>query len=288
MPTEPASLTWTSLLSHWITLAKASVALPANAEGDRWREAVVSIISLHAVTHALADLDRDFLSRDRAVGQDKAELLIREHASAINVLWKGEPLPSELEALIADARAALRTTQSSGLEWRLEGATDMAEMNPGKAGRGVSAATLAAQAFDRPDELIAALVESGFDGDAFVPAPGVMMMPGSPLAFARSRWGGPPPHQTIAAISEFVGESVSPTRQACFRQVYRQFDFGTGKVRRDLVVPEKSELAAGQPLLVPAVLGGKPQPIPMPPPPGAIDRLSSVVVEFAQTSGSTE
>ena len=39
---RPSDLTWTALLARWIEFAKASVALPDDAEGDRWRSSVPS------------------------------------------------------------------------------------------------------------------------------------------------------------------------------------------------------------------------------------------------------
>lgn len=254
-------MTWASLLAHWTAIAKASVALPPNAQGDRWRSAVPSIINLQAVTHALAELDRTSDRRERAVGQDKAELLIREHAAALHFLWRGEPLPSELGLMIDDARAALSATQRSGREWRLAGDEPTT--------------------FDHPADLAANLLELGFDGDAFVPAPGIAIMPGCPIAFARLDRGGEPHAPVRKAIERFIGHKHPTSIGPCFRQAYRQYDFGTGQIKRDLVVPEQSELAAGQPLLIPLVLQGRPQPIPMPPPPGAIDRVDEVPVEFA-------
>ena len=59
MPESAASpnvISWASLLAHWTQVAQASLALPRDAEGDRWRAAVPSIIVLQAVTHALAEV----------------------------------------------------------------------------------------------------------------------------------------------------------------------------------------------------------------------------------------
>lgn len=267
MTPTPTAITWTSLLAHWTTIVQASTVLPSNAEGDRWRSAVPHVITLQAVTHALADLDRAIDQAERAVGQDKAEMLIRDSAAKCHALWRGEALPSEVEAMIDDARAALSVTWLSGTEWRLA----------------PKSRDSAANSFDHPSDLISALLSLDFDGDLFVPAPGIVFMTGSPVAFVRGRHGGEPAPRIQATVSKYLAQNqrVEAARQPCFRQVYRQFDFGTGRVARDLVVHETSELAAGQPLLVPAVSQGREMPVPMAPPPGSIDRVSEVSVVIA-------
>lgn len=270
MTAEPTATTWTSLLAHWTMIAQASVALPAGREGDRWRSAVPAIIGLQAVTHALADLDRKLEGSERLVGQDKAELLIREHAGVLHGLWRSEPLPGEVAVMIQDARSALEATRASGCEWSLPRAA------PGRAADGGE------RTFDHPGELAEQVAAMGFAGDLFLPAPGVVLMPTSPIGFARALGGGPPQSEVVRAVSNFLELDRAPVRSPCFRQIYRQFDFGTGRIRRDLVVPERSELAAGQPLLVPVVLGGRVREVPLPPPPGAVDRVSEVPVEFAE------
>lgn len=82
-------LTWVMLLTRWTALAKATVALPDDAGGDRWRQAVTPIITLQAVTHALGELD-ELTPDERALGLDKAELLISANARALHDLWAHE------------------------------------------------------------------------------------------------------------------------------------------------------------------------------------------------------
>ena len=122
-PASPNTISWASLLAHWTQVAQASLALPRDAEGDRWRAAVPSIIVLQAVTHALAEVAGfAYAQRDeRALAQDKSELLIKEHAGALHALWKTEPLPDLLREMINDARIVQRRTHEGGLEWRLKG-----------------------------------------------------------------------------------------------------------------------------------------------------------------------
>ncbi len=243
----PKDLTWPMLLAHWTGVAKASLAFPKNAEGDRWRSAVAPIINLQAVTFALADLGKLSLPGERALALDKAELLIRGATGTLHGLWKAEPLPAELVTMMHDAGVALRAARSSGVEWR------------------TTADVLIA---DHPGELIERLVQLGFAGDLFVPTPGVPLFRESPAAFAREPDGARPDDHVIRAVKEFLIEVGRPEPVAGFRQVYRQFDFARGGPVRDLVVGFDA-LPAGQPLLVPAMQDGRPVAVTLPPRKGA-------------------
>jgi hypothetical protein len=105
-PSTPP-LTWTVLLAGFARLAKASLALPADQLGERWRTTIPSIIALQSVTFALADVHR-LDPAERPLALDKAEILITEHERLIRGLWSAAPvLPDSLADLIIDARAAL-------------------------------------------------------------------------------------------------------------------------------------------------------------------------------------
>lgn len=270
-------LTWAALLAHWTAFAQSSLALPKTAEGERWKSAVPSIIALQAVTHALADLDgfkekagagptNEEVQNERALGQDKASILIREHSGALNGLWRSEALPTELIEIMQDAALALQVSRECGMEWRVKQVD--AKGQP-----------LARLELEHAAELGEALVAGGFDGDLYVASAGVSVMPGSPVGFARGRFGGDPGADVRGVVREFLGDVEKPVSVPRFRQVYRQYDFGTGKVRRDLVVASNESLVAGQPLLVPVVARGKMCPVTLPPPPGALERLSGIRVE---------
>ena len=105
-PLHPETLTWTALLGKWIEFAQASVALPRDVEGDRWRASVVPIVNIQAVTFALAEL-KDLPEADRPIAWDKAEILISDHASKLGSIWEAGQLPDGLKEIISDARAAL-------------------------------------------------------------------------------------------------------------------------------------------------------------------------------------
>lgn len=250
MGNPETDLTWPALLAHWTAFAKASLALPKNAEGDRWRAAVPAIIGLQAVTFALGDLDRlraapSDADGERALAIDRAELLIRKHGAELHDLWAGEPLHPELARLIEDARAALAAARDGGLEWRVEDGRLVAE---------------------HPGDLLAGLVASGFAGDLLLPAPGFALMRGSPAAFCRGPAGASPDKAVVELVSRFLGDAAGePERIAGPRQVYRQFDFAKGGPVRDVVSPLEATLPAGQPLLVWAMQRGEMMPVPLPP-----------------------
>ena len=104
---RPDHLTWTALLGKWVQFAQASLALPDDADGERWRRSVPSIITLQAVTFAMAELDR-IENDDRLVALDKAEILVRDHVRRLESNWPIEEMPSMVRELCQDAHRALR------------------------------------------------------------------------------------------------------------------------------------------------------------------------------------
>lgn len=235
--------TWAALLAAWTDFARASAALPKTPEGEAFRRAVPAIIGLHAVTFALREVDH-LPPSQREVGLDTAAVLIRQYAADLHAIWRGQPLHTEVSTLIDDAHKELAAATNTGVEWVVTTDRLIAE---------------------HPADLVAAVLEAGFAGDLFLPAPGVPLFRTCPCAFARDAKGGPPPQQTLRAVEAFLGATEvkrSPPRRQ--RQAYRQFDFSQGGPVRDLVILFDSALAAGQPLLVPAILAGEPQPVPLP------------------------
>src|SRR4029450_11570065 len=98
----PEALTWTGLLSQWIRFAQASLALPDEAEGPRWRASVPDIINLQAVTFALADLDRR-AADERALALDKSDMLISKSAQHLARAWDHAARPGGLAEIIDEA-----------------------------------------------------------------------------------------------------------------------------------------------------------------------------------------
>ena len=111
-PLHPEILSWTALLGKWIDFAKASVALPDDEEGEKWKRSVVPIINLQAVTFALADLGV-LDEPDRPLARDRAEILIAENASALETIWTVEELPESLAEIARDAMLALGASEQS-------------------------------------------------------------------------------------------------------------------------------------------------------------------------------
>ncbi|MBX3358065.1 MAG: hypothetical protein KF745_06530 [Phycisphaeraceae bacterium] len=253
-PAAAADLTWPALLAQWTQFAQSSLALPRNAEGDRWRAAVAPIIALQSLTHALADLDRLAGGPDqRALALDTADLLIARHTSDLHALWRGEPLHPEIESIISDARAARAAAKERGLEWL------------------VASDRLIA---DHPADLVASLLASGFDGDLMLPAPGVPLFPTCPCAFLRGRHGSPPDDHAITLVEHHLAHTQPHRPRAAAvsgpapvpgpRMAYRQFDFSKGGPVRDVVSPMSTSLPAGQPLLLWAIQNATAQPVPLP------------------------
>lgn len=266
-PNQPENLSWPALLGVWTEFAQASVALPKTAEGERWKKAVPAIIALQAVTFALKDLGRLRSREERALALDKADMLIRKHVREIHELWRGERFDEsgdggrELVSLIDDARRALDAARGGGLEW---------------------VCAEESLALPHPADLIDAIRGAGFEGDLLLASPGVPIFESAPIAFARARFGGPPEEEHAALLHAWLsahGDVAEPEERPTARQVYRQFDFGAGGPVRDLVSPLDADLPPGQPLLVPVIQQGQPQPVPLPPRKGEPMRV--LPVEFA-------
>ena len=107
MSLQPEALTWTGLLAQWVNFAQASMALPDEPHGSRWRASVPAIINLQAVTFALPDLDQ-LDADERALGLDRAEILIRDNAHLLDKLWADPGQSIALQEIISDAWSALR------------------------------------------------------------------------------------------------------------------------------------------------------------------------------------
>ncbi len=257
-PSERA-MTWAALLGKWTEFAQSALALPDDDEGGRLREAVPAIIGLQAVTHALAELD-DLEPDERALGIDRAEMLIRKHAGELNTIWRGEEMPEAIIEIVDDALLALQAVTGSGIEWV------------------VASDQLIAS---HPGDLAIELVAAGFEGDLYLPTPGVPVFEGAPAGFMtgvdiESEVGS----MALVEVPLFLqtGGEITGHESPVARQVYRQFDFSKGGPVRDVVRPMDADLVPGQPILVPVILGGEAQPVSLPIP-GA-DRQKPLPVVF--------
>jgi len=220
------SLTWTTLLGKWVEFAQASLASPDEADGDRWRESVTSVINLQAVTFALGDLGQ-LPAHERSLARDKAEMLIADAAGTLRRVWFGAPMPESLLEMLDDARATLRLSMHVGTtELRWTGSEP--HIMP-----------------DTTEAITHALdaCESAEDVSLGVMQPGTIIMPGEPVAWVT----GP----ITFHIDGFDAFDVDQPRQ-----VYRQLD-QAGTITGDLVAPIETELPPGMPLLVPIMAQGE-------------------------------
>ena len=244
--------TWASLLAGWVQFAQTAVGLPDDADGDRWRESIAPAIGLHALAMALAELHK-LDPAERPLAMDKAELGIKQHASELNSAWSAEPMPESLIELIEDAKSSWEDSLHEGVVWRC--ASD----------RFVSR---------HPGEIGLAMREAGFMGEIFIAAPGIEMFKDAPVAWVRDQSGGMPDEQVVEFIDGFLetctGKAARPEIIRPLHQVYRQMDFMAGGATHDLVSPVTGDLPAGQPLLVPVVVGGEICSVSLPPKSGKL------------------
>lgn len=109
---DTRGVTWAALLARWVQFARSAVALPDHAEGRRLRDAVPDLIMLQAVYFALTDLD-GLTPDERALGLDRAQVLIDKHADVLGGRWADGDLPPQVVELIDDARRQL--LQAAGM-----------------------------------------------------------------------------------------------------------------------------------------------------------------------------
>lgn len=250
-------VTWAALLGQWMDFAKASVALPPGKEGEAWRQTVSPVIALQALTYALGEI-ADLEPEERALGLDKAEMLIAGHVAEINQAWAGREMPESVREVVGDASVAMQAALQGGIELILED-EDLVAAHPG--------------------ELVSMLIDGGFDGDLLLPVPGRRLFQGSPVGFVRPARGGLVSDAILEVVAGFLDAEVAGQEVPEPRQVYRQFDFAVGRAVRDVVAPLSADLPPGQPLLVWGVERGEAQPVSLP---GANDDTAPLEIVFAE------
>ncbi len=259
-PDSTRAITWTALLARWTQFAQASLALPDDDVGSRWKAAVPSIIELQAITHALGELDA-LDPADRASAIDRAEIAQRAHADKLHKLWAEhgipEPIPQLVAELIDDALASLASAKNTATQWVLGGDEPVVLRHPADLAAMLSA-ILGSQDPSAPDD----------DHELRLASPGIPMMPGSVVgAIAR------PNARLIDLQMASVVESWLAAQAGellCVEgrpmaQVYRQFDFAKGGPVRDVIAPAHGDVLAGQPLLVVAFSRGAIGTVSLPP-----------------------
>jgi hypothetical protein len=241
---RPTALSWTALLGEWMDFARASLALPDDAEGRRWRDSITPIVTLQAVTFALRELDTIDIA-DRAHAAEQASVLINRQADTLDRIW-GEhdaATPAMIAEILADAREEHnRATAITEVVW------------PGP------------EAYEVPD--------FGIDrcaGTLLVMQPGTLAMPGEPIAWWRD-----------APAMQIEVDRAIYTPSARARQVYRIIEHdrivrdvigeaggdgggdgggdAAGDVERDAAANQPAEQERDRvelPLLVPLFVNGK-------------------------------
>ncbi len=224
---NPRELTWAALLGRWLEFARASVALPPDLEGERWRRSITSIINLQAVTMALGEL-ADLERRQRELGVDKAEMLVRQARGELNRIWRGEEFSDQLREIIDDAAAALR---------RAEALADLMVCD-------------SEAVAPRWEASLEALLAAEFAGTLYVARPGVRLAAGAPFAWAQR--GDLEP--LLAATKDALPDASIVTGRRC--QVMRCAD-ARGEPGEDVAVALDAEPMAGLPLLTLAIERGE-------------------------------
>jgi len=111
-PLETDRLTWAVLLANWTEFARSAAALPEEGQAGIVRASVTDIITLQAVWFSLQHLDELDVAQ-RAIGLDRAAVLVERHATQLRARFEGTPMPDGLASLLEDAQAALRANQNS-------------------------------------------------------------------------------------------------------------------------------------------------------------------------------
>lgn len=105
-PADGDKLTWIALLGQWVEFAQSALALPDDVDGRRLQDSVADIIMLQAVWYALRHLE-ELPRQQRAVGIDRAQLLIDKHAQSLMRRWPNQMMPARLHEIIEDANNLL-------------------------------------------------------------------------------------------------------------------------------------------------------------------------------------
>lgn len=218
----PDPATWAALLARWVHLAQAAAALPPSDDADRWKASIAPAIGLHAIAMALAELDL-LPDDERALGIDRAGVLIPDFARRLHDAWGPVPLPSRLADLIDDARRALANAAAVGVHWLVA----------------VPRLVMPSIA-DRARELVA----SGWRGDLLAAPPGTVLFENEPALFAR-----PNIDMRLPGLQRTAGNTPP-------LQIYRQISQDGARVERDLVTPLHDSLPPGRPILTPLIENG--------------------------------
>lgn len=214
---RPQALSWTALLGRWIDYARASLAIPDDHEGARWKRSVEAVITMQAVTFALHEIT-ELDEPDRALAIDRAQVLLDDAQTRLDAIWRGVQQSDALREIIDGAHAALHDAQLVVGGWELTWS---------------GAEPMIMPFIEMPDSAQTLLVMM----------PGSIVMPHEPVV-----WGRQCEPPDVAGCE--LRSSDGP------RQVYRRLD-DNGAITGDLVAPLADDLPPGMPLLVPWFADGQ-------------------------------
>lgn len=220
---------WAGLLASAVELAQSTLALPADAEGERWRRSVAPLVECVAVRLALAELPR-LPAPERLAARDLAAVSLRRAAASLDSLWRGVPMPEAILEIAEEADLALRTSAYAGLRMAILMASDAGETPAWMPS--IDPAWVAGEGDPFARSTAAAM------------APGTLVLRGSPVAW----WAGCPDPVLDPRLF-----AIEPAEAPL--QVYREID-PAGRFTGDLVCGLDA-LPPGMPLIVPLRLDGE-------------------------------
>jgi len=232
------TLTWAMLLARWTEYAQTAVALPADGEAGRFKQAVPPVISLAALTYALGELDQ-LEPDERALALDRAEIQIRADIARLDAIWAGLEPPESIWVFVEDAARALAGVcadengqHTAGFEWIV--AEDGA-------------------VFEHPGPLLMALASVSPTLEVWVPSPGVPFFCGAVACHVADVAGVD--EEVLGLVAGFLGDDAEgPIPVETRHQTIRQFDFSKDGAVRDVVVRADETDCPGQALLVAGVI----------------------------------
>ena len=113
---------WAGVVSRWVALAQAGVALPDDGEGGRWKRSIQSIVGLHAIVAGLGEA-ADWPAADRAYALDAAGVGIAGHRQTLARVWAEggaedgagiDAVPASVAELLAEAEGTLERARGRG------------------------------------------------------------------------------------------------------------------------------------------------------------------------------
>ena len=198
-PLDSNWLSWTSLLAHWMDLARAARALDGQPKGP-WQQVMPALITFEALARSLPHIS-DLPVEERALALDQAGALLSARRADVEDAFDEPPeMIAQADAAAADAIVQARRDLTWTIMWEGPGLMNMPEVRP-----------VPASASD--------------DGVVAMMPPGTLALPGTPVAW----WQGRDEPMLAQGIA---GCRAIPLLDGL--QVWRSFD-PAGRVAEDRV-----------------------------------------------------